>query len=67
MSNQESKETVYQQQGYKDRADYLESLEKEYNIPEGFLGAMSDVLGECEDFDGLVSSAQDYENMFGGE
>lgn len=47
---------VYQENGYKDRQDYLNHLADEYGDSVYFL---SDLLGESEDFDGLISSLED--------
>ena len=41
---------VYQQNGFTSRQDYLNNLAEEYN----------DVVFEVEDFDGLVTSLEDY-------
>jgi hypothetical protein len=49
---------VYQDAGYKNRADYLKSLKREY--PADAVEALSDMLGPSEDFDGLVTSLEDY-------
>jgi len=50
-------ETVYEENGYADRADYLESLCQDYD--EESVYALSDLLGESEDFDGLVTGLQE--------
>ena len=49
-------ETVYEENGYADRADYLESLCEEYDAETVYF--LSDMLGESEDFDGLVTGLQ---------
>ena len=48
--------TVYEINGYKDRQDYLDSLADEYGDNVYYL---ADMLGESEDFDGLVSNLED--------
>ena len=53
-------ENVYTENGYKDRRDYLNSLADEYGIGIEEIEVISDMLGPDEDFDGLVSSLQDY-------
>lgn len=50
---------VYKENGYKDRADYLEHLADEYCIPLETVQVLADTLGENEDFDGLVSMLKD--------
>lgn len=54
---------VYQKNGYENRKDYLEQLADEYDCPIETVYALADVLGEDEDFDGLVSAMWDCEEM----
>lgn len=54
---------IYRQNGYENRMDYLESLSDEYNIDFDIVMSLANVLGENEDFDGLVSMIQDAEAM----
>ena len=49
---------VYQRHGYADRAEYLEELCQEY--PREIVFALADLLGKSEDFDGLITSLEDY-------
>lgn len=55
---------VYQEKGYTDRDDYLNSLSEDYGIPDDAVRALAEVLGPDEDFDGLVSNLEDA--MYGG-
>ena len=48
----------YQMNGYADRRAYLESLCEEYDRTIVF--ALASVLGASEDFDGLLTSLEDY-------
>jgi len=50
--------TVYQDQGFATRREYLESLCEEY--PPEAVYALADLLGPLEDFDGLVAGLEDY-------
>jgi len=50
--------TVYQDQGFATRRAYLESLCEEY--PPEAVYVLADLLGPSEDFDGLVTSLEDY-------
>ena len=52
----------YKENGYKDRADYLEQLASEYDAPMEVVMALADTLGPDEDFDGLVSGLRDWED-----
>ena len=55
---------VYQENGYADRDDYLNSLSEDYGVPIDAVLALAEVLGPDEDFDGLVSNLEDA--MYGG-
>jgi len=57
-------ENIYQKEGYKNRKDYLECLAADYCVPIATVYAIASVLGEDEDFDGLVSLLEDTEGMF---
>jgi hypothetical protein len=50
----------YQQMGYESRRDYLESLADDFGLPVDDVFMMADLLGPSEDFDGLVTSLEDY-------
>lgn len=49
--------SIYQEHGFKNRADYLYSLTLEY--PAAFVYALADILGKGEDFDGLITALED--------
>ena len=49
--------TDYKAQVYPNRRAYLESLCEEY--PRSLVFALASVLGESEDFDGLITSLED--------
>ena len=48
--------SVYTDNGFKDRAEYLDSLREEYG---GLVDALITVLPASEDFDGLVTELED--------
>jgi hypothetical protein len=52
----------YQLNGYANRREYLESLCEEY--PRDIVFMLADLLGASEDFDGLVTSLEDYSMDF---
>jgi len=54
---------IYQENDYKDREDYLHTLADDYGIDYFVVFSMAEILGESEDFDGLVSELEDY-NMY---
>ena len=51
---------VYHEHGCESREDYLQCLSDDYGVPLDHVEALADLLGPSEDFDGLVSSLQDY-------
>lgn len=53
-------ENLYIENGYKDRRDYLENLALDMGIERSVVFSLASLLGSVEDFDGLVSSLEDY-------
>jgi len=51
---------IYQNNGFENRTEYLQSLSFEYEVPLDVVEMFADMLGNNEDFDGLVSIIQDY-------
>lgn len=58
------KDSVYLKQGFKNRRDYLECMSEDYGVPLNVVYSLADMLGESEDFDGLISALEDAEGMF---
>lgn len=56
-------ENIYQENGYADRNDYLTCLSEDYGVPLETVQSLADILGENEDFDGLVSALEDTEYL----
>ena len=54
---------IYQQNGYADRDDYLTCLSEDYGISIEDVYSLAEMLGENEDFDGLVSALEDIESI----
>ena len=52
--------SIYQQNGFSNRREYLESLADDLCIDPSIVHALADLLGPTEDFDGLVTSLEDY-------
>ena len=52
---------IYQSNGYKNRADYLENLSFSYGVDLEQVQLAADMLGENEDFDGLINTLEDIE------
>ena len=52
---------IYQQNEYTDRDDYLTCLSEDYGVSIEDVYSLSEMLGENEDFDGLVCALEDAE------
>ena len=59
MSTTTEEENVYKRHGFSSRKEYLISLADDYSVPADTVFTMASLLGETEDFDGLVSAIQD--------
>lgn len=51
---------VYQENGYKNRRDYLECLAEDYGVEYDVVVMFADLNGASEDFDGLIVMLDDY-------
>jgi hypothetical protein len=54
---------VYQENGYMNRKDYLNSLADDFGVSPEIVFSLADMLGETEDFDALVTALEDYSEM----
>ena len=61
--DQAKRSTVYEDNGYKNRTEYLWSLTEDHNVSIETVRLYSDLLGPNEDFDGLVSALEEC-NLF---
>lgn len=52
--------TIYQEHGFESRADYLADLADTLGVDIRTVEILADLLGPSEDFDGLVTSLEDY-------
>ena len=52
-------ENIYQHNGYADRNDYMFCLAEDYEVSIEDVYSLAEILGENEDFDGLVSTLED--------
>jgi hypothetical protein len=62
MQQKEDDDSRYINQGYKNRDDYLKNLADDYGIDSMVVNELAGILGESEDFDGLVSELEDSYN-----
>ena len=54
-------ENIYKQNGYANRDDYLTCLSEDYGVSIEDVYSLAEMLGENEDFDGLVCALEDAE------
>lgn len=52
--------TVYEENGFTSRKEYLQSLAEDYDMDYEDVEMLAAILGETEDFDGLVTTLEDY-------
>jgi hypothetical protein len=52
--------TIYQENGFQTRREYLDSLADDLGLDPRTVYLMAEMLGPSEDFDGLVTSLKDY-------
>jgi len=52
--------SVYTDNGYESRKDYLKTLAEENGVPYSAVLSLASMLGPDEDFDGLVTGIEDY-------
>ena len=55
---------VYTDNGYENRKDYLTCLAEDYGVSLDDVLALASMLGSNEDFDGLVTSIEDFAGDF---
>jgi len=51
--------SIYTEEGYTSRRDYLENLADDLGLDACEVFAMAEILGRDEDFDGLVTACED--------
>jgi hypothetical protein len=56
--------SYYTDNGFKNRKHYLNSLAENFEIDKNTVYMMADLLGESEDFDGLITSLEDYSEAY---
>ena len=56
---------VYKEKGFDSRHDYLLNLSEEYAVDKDVVFTLANMLGENEDFDGLINSVEDIQEYRG--
>ena len=51
---------VYIENGFKNRTEYLENLAEDFETDKSTVFMLAEFLGQSEDFDGLITSLEDY-------
>lgn len=59
--------SIYTDRGYQDRTAYLLDLADNNGVELATVLAIADLLGPNEDFDGLVTEAEDFVSLYGGD
>lgn len=59
--------SMYEEYGCADRQEYLTMLADENGLSYEVVFGIADMLGESEDFDGLVCEVEDYAMMYGSD
>jgi hypothetical protein len=54
-------QSIYQERGFQNRKHYLRCMSENYGVPLEVVFMLADLLGESEDFDGLINQLEDYE------
>ena len=52
--------SIYKDEGYENRKDYLNNLADDFGIERDTVYSIASMLGSSEDFDGLVTALEDY-------
>lgn len=55
--------SVYTENGYKNRADYLKCISEDFGVPFEVVRELAFVLGPDEDFDGLICELEDFDEV----
>jgi hypothetical protein len=58
-SHETENDNAYTRNGYDGRDDYINSLADNYGVDSYAVRMLSEIMGESEDFDGLVSELED--------
>jgi hypothetical protein len=51
---------IYEENGFANREAYLRELADDYGVDFATVSALADLLGESEDFDGLLVALEDH-------
>ena len=53
----------YKKAGYEPRENYLNDLAVRYNINPMIISGLAEILGDEEDFDGLIPAIEDMDDL----
>ncbi len=57
--------SIYEEHGYENRLDYIKNQADFYGVEHETAFMLADMLGPNEDFDGFVTSLEDYAAGYG--
>lgn len=55
--------SIYEENGYANRREYLDALAEDYGLEKSDVRLVASLLGPSEDFDGLISSLEEMQDM----
>lgn len=55
---------IYQKNGYQNREEYLATIAESYHVPLSLVINMANIMGEKEDFRGLIDAVLNEECMY---
>ncbi len=53
------KENIYRENSYLDRENYMTCIASQYGVDLMIVTSIAEILGDDEDFDGLISNLED--------
>lgn len=55
--------SIYEENGYANRREYLDAMAEDYGQDRQTVYLLADLLGPSEDFDGLISTLEEMQDM----
>lgn len=55
--------SIYEENGYANRREYLDAMAEDYGLEKHEVRLVAGLLGPCEDFDGLISTLEEMQDM----
>ena len=55
--------SIYEENGYANRREYLDAMAEDYGLEKHDVRLVAGLLGPSEDFDGLISTLEEMQDM----